>query len=47
MDERFNNNCSVPSELWIINNALHAKVIESEHRDAYVNKMLKFYEESM
>jgi hypothetical protein len=42
MGVRFKNNSNVPTELWTVENAEHAKIIKSAHRKAYEEKIQTF-----
>ena len=42
MGVRFKNKSNVPAELWTVKNAEHAKIIKSEHREEYEQKLKIF-----
>jgi fermentation-respiration switch protein FrsA (DUF1100 family) len=44
MGLRFKNKSNVPAELWTVKNAEHAKIIKSEHRAEYEQKLTTFIE---
>lgn len=44
MGLRFKNKSNVPVELWTVKNAEHAKIIKSEHRIEYLQKLTTFIE---
>jgi hypothetical protein len=42
MGVRFKNNSNVPTELWTVTEADHAKIIKSAYRKAYEEKIQSF-----
>ncbi|HKZ38057.1 MAG TPA: hypothetical protein VJ184_10420, partial [Chryseolinea sp.] len=42
MGVRFKNHSNVPTELWTVEDAEHAKIIKSAHRKAYEEKLQSF-----
>jgi hypothetical protein len=42
MGERFKKNSNVPTELWLAENAEHAKMMRSEHKHEYEQKIRAF-----
>jgi hypothetical protein len=42
MGRRFQQNSNVPAELWLVENAEHAKIIKSPHRNEYQDKLRNF-----
>jgi alpha-beta hydrolase superfamily lysophospholipase len=44
MGEKFKKNSPVDTELWIVDNANHASIMKSEHRDDYARKILEYFE---
>ena len=47
MGSRFKENSPVETELWIVDNAKHASIMKSEHRDDYANKILDYFNSSV
>jgi pimeloyl-ACP methyl ester carboxylesterase len=47
MGVRFQANSNVPAELWTVEHAEHAKIIKSEHRISYEEKLKSFVETSL
>jgi hypothetical protein len=47
MGKRFINKSNVPAELWTVQHAEHAKIIKSQHQDAYKEKLKGFIEECL
>ncbi len=47
MGERFHKNTSIPSELWSVPNAKHAAIMKSESKDAYQDKIIDYFDESV
>lgn len=47
MGERFRKNSNVPAELWFVREAEHAKIIKSEHRTEYQEKLKTFISSSL
>jgi alpha-beta hydrolase superfamily lysophospholipase len=47
MGRKFKENCPVETELWIVDNAEHASIMKSEHRDDYANKILDYFDTSI
>lgn len=46
MGEKFKKNSPVETELWTVDNAKHASIMKSEHRDDYAKKILEYFEEA-
>lgn len=42
MGDRFKNKSNVPTELWTVKNAEHAKIIKSPHKKEYEEKLKNF-----
>jgi pimeloyl-ACP methyl ester carboxylesterase len=42
MGERFKNRSNKPAELWTVRNAEHAKIIKSDHKAEYEEKLIAF-----
>jgi hypothetical protein len=42
MGQQFQQNCNVPTELWAVRDAEHAKIIKSQHKDEYQDKIKNF-----
>ncbi len=42
MGERFLKNSPVKTELWPVENAKHAEIMKSKHKDEYKNKIISF-----
>jgi pimeloyl-ACP methyl ester carboxylesterase len=42
MGERFKSKSNVPTELWTVRNAEHAKIIRSPHKEEYKEKLVAF-----
>lgn len=47
MGERYHAACAVPATLWVLEAAGHARVMRSSERDAYVARVLAFYDEHL
>ena len=47
MGERYQKNSPVPTELWTVEQAKHAQVMKSDHREAYRKKILAFFDENV
>jgi predicted alpha/beta-fold hydrolase len=47
MGKRFLEKSNVPAELWVVENAEHAKVMRSAYKEAYQQKLLAFVERSI
>jgi alpha-beta hydrolase superfamily lysophospholipase len=47
MGRKFKENSPVETELWTVDNAKHASIMKSEHRDDYANKILDFFNRSI
>lgn len=47
MGRRFQKNSPVPTELWVVNDAKHAEIIKSKHKDAYQRKILDYFNTSV
>jgi pimeloyl-ACP methyl ester carboxylesterase len=45
MGERFRNNSPVPTQLWIVENAGHAQIMKSGHKEEYKNRIVSFFNE--
>ncbi|GAB3714744.1 hypothetical protein GCM10027592_54750 [Spirosoma flavus] len=43
MGRRFKENSPVKTELWVIDNAKHAAIMKSEHKDEYIKKILDYF----
>jgi len=43
MGERFQKNCSVKSELWIVEEAKHAMIMKSKHSEIYKQKIIDYF----
>ena len=43
MGERFKKNSPVPTELWIVDKADHAEIMNSEHKAAYSQKIIAYF----
>jgi alpha-beta hydrolase superfamily lysophospholipase len=46
MGERFQKNSGVKSELWTVANAKHASIMKSDHKEAYKQKILNYFDQS-
>ncbi len=44
MGERFKNNCPVDSKLYTVPNAEHAQIMKSEHKEAYKNTIISYFD---
>ncbi|MEM7370483.1 MAG: alpha/beta hydrolase [Bacteroidota bacterium] len=44
MGEQFKQNSAVPTELWLVEQADHAGIMESDSREAYCQKILSYLE---
>ena len=44
MGTRFQQNSPVPTELWRVKDAIHAEVSKSDHREAYFEKILNYFD---
>ncbi|HEY5825780.1 MAG TPA: alpha/beta hydrolase [Cyclobacteriaceae bacterium] len=47
MGRRFKENSPVETELWTVDNARHASIMKSEHRNDYQQKILDYFESSI
>ena len=47
MGMRFKDRSPVKTELWTVDNAKHASIMKSEHRDEYAKKILEYFESSI
>ncbi len=47
MGERYQKNSPVPTELWTVAQAEHAKIMKSNYRAAYEKKILSFFDENV
>ena len=47
MGERYRERSSVPTELWLVEQAEHAQIMKSDHRAAYRKKILAFFDENV
>lgn len=47
MGRRFVEKSNVPAELWVAEDAEHAKMMRSAHKEAYVQKLFAFVESSI
>jgi alpha-beta hydrolase superfamily lysophospholipase len=47
MGERFRDKSNVPAELWVVANAEHARMMRSEHKAAYLEKLVTFIEKTL
>jgi alpha-beta hydrolase superfamily lysophospholipase len=47
MGKKLYENCNVKSELWIVENAKHAMIMKSEHKDEYKNKIIQYFDKSI
>jgi len=43
MGKRFEKNSPVPTELWIVEKAEHAEIMNSEHKEAYCEKIIDYF----
>ncbi len=46
MGERYQKNAPVPTELWTVKHAEHARMMKSEYRAVYQEKILSFFDEN-
>ncbi len=46
MGERFQKNCPVDAEIWTVEDAKHAMIMKSRHKDAYEQKILDYFDKS-
>lgn len=46
MGRRFQQNCPLPSEFWELENAQHASIMKSEHREEYAQKILAYFDQA-
>lgn len=44
MGERYHQNCSVKSELWLVENAEHAMIMRSDFKEGYMQKILDYFD---
>ena len=44
MGAKFKENSPVDTELWTVDNAKHASIMKSEHRDDYTKKILDYFD---
>ncbi len=47
MGERYRENASVPTELWVVEQAEHARMMKSNHREDYQKKILSFLDSNV
>jgi len=47
MGRKFKENSPVETELWIVDNAKHASIMKSEHRDDYAKKIIDYFDTSI
>lgn len=47
MGERYIKNSTIPADLWVVKNALHAQIMRSVHKEAYENKILQYFDEAV
>lgn len=44
MGARFQQNCPIPSELWVVDHAKHASIMRSEHKEEYQTKIVQYFD---
>lgn len=47
MGKSFKENSPVPTELWTVKNAQHAAIMKSEHKAAYEQKIVSYFDSSL
>jgi alpha-beta hydrolase superfamily lysophospholipase len=47
MGRKFKENSPVETELWTVDNAKHASIMKSEHRDDYAKKIIDYFNTSI
>jgi alpha-beta hydrolase superfamily lysophospholipase len=47
MGRKFKENSPVETELWTVDNAQHASIMKSEHRDDYAKKIIEYFDNSI
>lgn len=44
MGARYQQNCPIPSELWVVDHAKHASIMRSEHKEEYQTKIIQYFD---
>lgn len=44
MGKRLKHNCPVPTELWTVKDAQHAKIMKSIHKAEYQDKIIEYFD---
>jgi alpha-beta hydrolase superfamily lysophospholipase len=47
MGERFRKNSAVPTELWLVEDAPHAAIMKSKHKEAYFQKIIDYFDQAV
>jgi hypothetical protein len=47
MGAQFKAHSPVETELWTVDNAKHASIMKSEHKDDYAKKILDYFDTSI